>query len=134
MARLEVGTSLILPAGAAVNRAGDTSELRLPAPVLVALVNAEDLLAPTVAESVVLRSGAYVRLLSDVNTESGDVLTSGTTVFVVAGTQVSVVGKLTDTDQVNMATCACEVPWFIIIGLGLFGGLAGALLFSWAKE
>lgn len=132
MARLEVGTSLILPAGAAVNRAGDTSELRLPAPVLVSLVNAEDLLVPNVAESVVLRSGAYVRLLADVNMESGDVLTSGTTLFVAAGTEVAVVGKLTD--QVVAAACECELPWFVIIGLGLFGGIAGALLFSWAKE
>lgn len=132
MARLEVGTSLILPAGAAVNRAGDTSELRLPAPVAAALVNAENLLSPTIPASVVLRSGAYVRLLADVSTASGDVLTSGTTVFVVAGTQVAVVGKLTD--QVVAAACECELPWFVIIGLGLFGGLAGALLFSWAKE
>lgn len=133
MARLEVGTSLILPAGASVNRAGETSDLRLAGPATASLVNAENLLAPTVPSSLVLRSGAYVRLLADVSTASGEVLTYGTTVFVAAGTEVAVVGKLTD-QMVTGAACECEVPWFVIIGLGLFGGLAGALLFSWAKE
>jgi hypothetical protein len=133
VARLEVGTSLILPAGAAVNRAGDTADLLLPAPVMAVLVNEENLLSPTVPDSVVLRSGAYVRLLSPVRTESGVELGAGATVFVAAGTQVAVVGKLVDQIATG-ASCECEVPWFVIIGLGLFGGIAGALLFSWAKE
>jgi len=126
VARLETGTSITLPAGTRIQIAGELElrDIELTSSVPGVLVNQEEVMG-SVTENVLLPRGAYVRLSVDVAVEDG-FLPAGTTVFVLAGSYLSVTAKATDGLVVGRE-CSCDFPWMLLLLVSIGGIVLGGL-------
>jgi hypothetical protein len=127
--RLEVGTSLIIPAGTAVEVAGDPSlsRFRLTSAVPASLMSAEDF-PFDVAGSVTFTRGAYIRLEGPVETDVR-LLEAGARLFLPAGTPATIVGKITGPiGQDPLATVPCEFPVLLFLGGAIAAVVVGGLI------
>jgi hypothetical protein len=126
--RLEVGTSLIIPAGTAVEVAGDPSlsRFRLTSAVPASLMSAEDF-PFDVAGSVTFTRGAYIRLEGPVETDVR-VLEAGARLFLPAGTPATIVGKITGPLDQPPETVPCEFPVLLFLGGAVVAVVVGGLI------
>jgi hypothetical protein len=132
--RLEVGTSLLIPAGTSVELAGDPSlaRFRLGASSPAVLLVAEDF-PFDVSGSVTFVRGAYIRLETDAATDVR-LLPARTELFLPAGTPATVVGKLTGPIGTLPVSEPCEFPVLLFLGGAIAAVVVGGLIVHMLTE